>query len=388
MLTSERRILTTHVGSLPRVEGLADLIVAREQKQPVDPAAYAATLERALKRVVERQIEAGIDIGNDGEMPRPNFASYIAERMTGFGSGGRLRRPIPLDAKHFPIWFENVNKSGRRRLDVFGWPQAMGEIHYGDMSGVAAECDGFERQMATRPGAFAETFMTAVSPGFAACTLMNNYYAKHEDYVFALARELKKEYDYIVGRGFVLQIDAPDMGMERGGFYQEKTLPEFLAAIEMHIAALNLAIADIPADRVRLHSCWGNRDSPHAFDVPCPDILPVLYQAKVGALVLPFANPRHAHEIEAFRRLKLPDAMALVVGVIETTGNYVEHPELVAERLIRAAACVGDRSRVIAGTDCGFGTIAGDTFTTEDVVWAKLKTLTEGATIASRRLWG
>jgi 5-methyltetrahydropteroyltriglutamate--homocysteine methyltransferase len=215
----------------------------------------------------------------------------------------------------------------------------------------------------------------------------NQHYDSHEAYVFALARELKKEYEYIATRGFVLQLDSPDIGMERSGYFQDRTLPEFLSIMEMHIAALNMALEKIPADQVRLHCCWGNRDGPHAHDVPCPDVLPVLYQARVGALVLPFANPRHAHEIEAFRVQKLPDRMALVAGVIETTNNYVEHPEVVAERIARAVACVGDRTRVLAGTDCGFGTIAGDAFTTEDVVSAKHASLSEGARIASDRLW-
>ncbi len=388
MKCSDDRILTTHVGSLPRVEGLADLIVAREQGQSIDPAEFQQTLERATKRIVERQIACGIDIGNDGEMPRPNFASYIAERMSGFGFGGKIERPLPLDAQRFPIWFDFVNRSGRRRLSVYGWPQALSEIRYEDMSGVEAECEGFRRAMAGHEGAFVETFMTAVSPGFAATSLMNNWYDSHEAYVFALARELRKEYEYIVDRGFLLQIDAPDMGMERSGFFQKSSLSEFLAAIEMHVAALNEALSNIPRDRVRLHSCWGNRDGPHLHDVPCPEVLPVMYQAKVGALVLPFANPRHAHEIEAFRRLPLPDGMILVAGTIETTNNYVEHPEVVAERICRAVACVGDRTRVIAGTDCGFGTIAGDSFTTEDVVWAKLDSLSAGARLASERLFG
>ena len=387
MKRSETRILTTHVGSLPRVEGLADLILDREQGELVDEAVFSATLERAVRQVVERQLACGIDIGNDGEMPRPNFASYIVQRMTGFGFGGSVTRPLPLDAKKFPIWFQFISNSRRRRQNVYGWPQALEEIRYADMSGVAAECAAFERCLAQQPRGFQENFMTAVSPGFAACTLINNHYDSHEAYVFALARELKKEYEYIASRGFVLQLDSPDIGMERSGYFQDRTLPEFLSIMEMHIAALNMALENIPAEKVRLHCCWGNRDGPHAHDVPCPDVLPVLYQAHVGALVLPFANPRHAHEIEAFRRQKLPDRMLLVAGVIETTNNYVEHPEVVAERIARAVACIGDRTRVLAGTDCGFGTIAGDAFTTEDVVWAKLSSLSEGARIASGRLW-
>jgi 5-methyltetrahydropteroyltriglutamate--homocysteine methyltransferase len=388
MLTSRERILTTHVGSLPRVGGLADLLVGRAEGGAVDPAELDSAVARATAEVVARQRAAGIDIANNGEMPRPSFASYIAERMSGFGQGAPSRRPLPLDAKTFPVWFDFTSRSGRRRMNVYAWPQAVGPLSYDDLSGVAAECETFQAALDAAGGGFAETFMTAVSPGFAATSLANNWYDSQEAYTFALAGELAKEYRYIVGRGHVLQIDAPDMGMERAGFYQDRTLSQFLEAMDMHVAALNRALAGIPRERVRLHVCWGNRDGPHVYDVPCPDVLPAMYQAEVGALSLPFANPRHAHEIEALRTQPLPDHMVLVPGVIETTNNYVEHPLLVAERIERAVACVGDRARVIASTDCGFGTIAGDSFTTEDVAWAKLAALAEGARIASARLWG
>jgi 5-methyltetrahydropteroyltriglutamate--homocysteine methyltransferase len=387
MKTSTDRILTTHVGSLPRGQALSDLLVAKANRRPYDTAALEREVKIALENIIAKQISAGIDIGNDGEMPRTDFVSYIAERMTGFGRTERQARPLPLDAKTFPVWFDLINRSGRRRIDVYDFPQAVGEIAYGDLAGVTAECEGFKASAKATDG-FVEPFMTAVSPGFAATAIMNRHYDSDEAYVFALARALKQEYDHIVSEGFVLQIDAPDMGMERCGYYQDKTLAEFQAAIEMHVAALNEALADIPADRVRLHACWGNRDGPHYHDVPCPDILPIMYQAKVGAICLPFANPRHQHEIEALRTLPLPDGMVLIPGVIETTNNYVEHPMVVAERLCRAADCVGDRERIIAGTDCGFGTIAGDTFTAEDVVWAKLSALAEGARIATKTLWG
>jgi 5-methyltetrahydropteroyltriglutamate--homocysteine methyltransferase len=387
MKTSTDRILTTHVGSLPRGQALSDLLVAKANRRPYDTAALEREVKIALENIIAKQISAGIDIGNDGEMPRTDFVSYIAERMTGFGRTERQARPLPLDAKTFPVWFDLINRSGRRRIDVYDFPQAVGEIAYGDLAGVTAECEGFKASAKATDG-FVEPFMTAVSPGFAATAIMNRHYDSDEAYVFALARALKQEYDHIVSEGFVLQIDAPDMGMERCGYYQDKTLTEFQAAIEMHVAALNEALADIPADRVRLHACWGNRDGPHYHDVPCPDILPIMYQAKVGAICLPFANPRHQHEIEVLRTLPLPDGMVLIPGVIETTNNYVEHPMVVAERLCRAADCVGDRERIIAGTDCGFGTIAGDTFTAEDVVWAKLSALAEGARIATKTLWG
>ena len=255
----------------------------------------------------------------------------------------------------------------------------------GGQHSAGAELDAFARALARQTRRFTETFVTAVSPGFAACWLQNQHYDSHEAYVFALARELRQEYQFIVAQGHVLQINSPDLGIERAGYFQDEPLPRFIAAMEMHVAALNKARAGIPPERVRFHVCWGNRDSPHVNGVPAPDVLPVCYQVKAGALCLSFANPRHSHEIDAFRTHKLPDRMTLVCGVVKSTHNYVEHPEVIAERLERA---VGDRERVMAGTDCGFGTIVGDTQVSEDVVWAKLEAMRDGAAIASKRLWG
>ncbi len=389
MKTSTDRILTTHVGSLPRGDALADLLVARANREHHDADALDRAVARALRTVIARQLETGIDVGNDGEMPRTDFVSYAAERMNGFGHGddGPQRR-LPLDATEFPIWFSRIRESGRRRISPYGLPQAIGPVSCASLDGVEAECTSFRQALQETGDGFAETFMTAVSPGFASTALVNLHYDRHEDYVFALARALGAEYRHIVDAGFILQIDSPDLGIERSGYFQDRTLAEFIEAMEMHVTALNEAIAGLPRERIRLHACWGNRDGPHLHDVPCPDVLPVMYQARVGALVLPFANPRHAHEVEAFRTLPLPDHMALVVGVIETTTNYVEHPKVVAERLVRAARSVGDRTRILAGTDCGFGTFAGDTFTAEDVAWAKLGALVEGARIATGELWG
>ena len=387
MRSSEDRILTTHMGSLPRVGALAEMLVAKQRGDRVDETRLAREVRRAVRAVVEAQLAAGVDIGNDGEMPRTTFVDYIAERIAGFAKGERGERPLPLDAQRFPRWFEHVEHSARRRIDVYEFPQAVAELAYDEaLGGVRTECEDFRACLAgTRPG-FVEPFMTAVSPGFAATAMMNRFYDSHERYVFALARELRPEYEHIASCGFVLQIDAPDMGMERAGYFQDASLAEFQAALEMHVAALNEALAGIPPEQVRLHACWGNRDSPHYHDVPCPDILPIMYQARAGAICLPFANPRHQHEIEVFRAQPLPEDMLLVPGVIETTNNYVEHPVVVAQRIERAARAVGDARRIIAGTDCGFGTLAGDAFTAEDVVWAKLESLAEGARIASRRL--
>ncbi|MBM3490868.1 MAG: methionine synthase [Alphaproteobacteria bacterium] len=386
MLASAEGILTTHIGSLQRDEALADLLVTEGAGKPIDRRRLAELAERDMDRVVANQLAAGIDIGNDGEVGRSSFFGYVAGRMRGFGGTSR-RRPI-LDMQHFPQWWAGLQKRGVRRINAYGQPAAIGEVHYDDLSGVAEECAAFARSLGRQKGRFSETFMTAVAPGFLACAMENQHYASHEAYVFALARELRKEYEYIVGQGHLLQIDSPDFGIESGGFFQDHTKAQFLAVMEMHVAALNEALANVPADRVRFHACFGNRDSPHFFDLPYDDLLPPMYGVKAGALALPFANPRHAHEIDYLKKLPLPDGMLLAVGVIETTHNYVEHPLLVAERLERAVRAVGDRTRVIACTDCGFGTLAGDSFVTPDVTWAKLKAMREGAEIASKRLWG
>ena len=385
MKTSTDRILTTHMGSLPRLDVLADLLVAQEEGKPVDAAQIPARVDEAMDYAVRRQLESGIDVGNDGETPRSTFFGYITRRMSGFG-GQSKRRPVK-DMTNFPKWWDGFVKRGVRRLNVYGFPAAIGEIRYGKLDEAKAELDAFSRALARQKGRFAETFVTAVSPGFAACSLQNQHYDSHEAYVFALARALKTEYEYIVAQGHVLQIDSPDLGIERAGFFQDEPLPKFLDAMAMHVAALNEALANVPREKVRFHACWGNRDAPHTSDVPAPDVLPVCYRVKAGALCLPFANPRHSHEIDAFKTQKLPDHMVLIPGVIETTHNYVEHPLVVAERLERAVRAVGDRERVIAGTDCGFGTIVGDSQVSEDVVWAKLETLRDGAQIASKRLW-
>lgn len=386
MKASDDWILTTHIGSLPRGAKLTEMLLAEDDGATLDPSDFQSTIDEAMADVVDAQVEAGIDVGGDGEIPRISFSTYVARRMSGFG--GASNRPMFQDAKDFPKWREWVNDHMLRRARLFDAPAAVGDVRYEDFSRVGQECDAFERCLDTRKDAFAEAFLTAASPGIVATTMENKHYDSHEAYLFALAAELKKEYEYIVERGFLLQIDAPDVAMERACFFQDSSLSDFLSFVEMHVAAINAALENIPRERVRFHACFGNRNSPHAADVECPDILPLLYEVKAGALSLPFANPRHAHEIDAFRRIPLPDHMLLIPGVIDTVTNYVEHPEVVAERLERAVAAVGDKERVIAGTDCGFATLAGDAFVAEDVVWAKLATLRVGADLASERLWG
>ena len=386
MQTSHSRILTTHVGSLPRSAALADLLIDQEQGKDIDLAALNREAELAVQHVIQKQAESGVDIGNDGEQPRIGFQTYVPQRMKGFG--GESKRPTPQDMKEFPDFMALMQKRNVMRAKVFNAPQAIAELAYQDLSAVQAECDLFQRCLDQQPQKFTECFMTAASPGIVATTMLNAYYDSYEKYVFAIARELKKEYEYIHSQGFLLQLDSPDLAMERTFLFQDKSIQEFQKIVEIHIAAVNMAVENIPADRLRLHVCWGNYDGPHNHDVPLEDILPIVYQAKVGGLAIELANPRHQHEYKVLKKYPLPDAMVLIPGVIDSTTNYIEHPEVVADRICQAAEAVGDRSRVIAGTDCGFGTFAGWEMVPDSVVWAKMKACSEGARMATERLWG
>ena len=386
MQTSHSRILTTHVGSLPRSAALADLLIDQEQGKDIDLAALNREAELAVQYVIQKQAESGVDIGNDGEQPRIGFQTYVPQRMQGFG--GESKRPTPQDMKEFPDFMALMQKRNVMRAKVFNAPQAIAELAYQDLSAVQAECDLFQRCLDQQPQKFTECFMTAASPGIVATTMLNAYYDSYEKYVFAIARELKKEYEYIHSQGFLLQLDSPDLAMERTFLFQDKSIQEFQKIVEIHIAAVNMAVENIPADRLRLHVCWGNYDGPHNHDVPLEDILPSVYQAKVGGLAIELANPRHQHEYKVLKKYPLPDAMVLIPGVIDSTTNYIEHPEVVADRICQAAEAVGDRSRVIAGTDCGFGTFAGWEMVPDSVVWAKMKACSEGARMATERLWG
>jgi 5-methyltetrahydropteroyltriglutamate--homocysteine methyltransferase len=385
MQRSEHRILVTHVGSLPRPAALDDLLVRQERGEPVDRAALDREVEAAIRQVVEQQIDAGVDIANDGEQPRPGFSTYVAGRMRGFG--GASRRPVARDLADFPDYAAMLAARRRTAARIGDAPQAVAEIEYADLGEAARECDLFLRAADAHPGAFAERFMTAASPGVIATILLSAHYDSHERYVMALAREMRKEYQLIHARGLLLQLDCPDLAMERTRFFQDEPLAVFQQMVELHVDAINQATAGIPPERIRLHVCWGNYDGPHTHDVPLEAVLPILYRARVGALSLPLANPRHQHEYRVFRQHPLPDSMLLLPGVIDTTTNYVEHPEVVADRICAAVDAVGDRSRVIASTDCGFGTFAGSEMVAGSVVWAKLAALAEGAAIASRRLW-
>ena len=385
MKRSDQRILTTHVGSLPRTTALRDLLVRQDRGEKIDAAALARESETAVRHVVVRQLEAGVDVGNDGEQPRVGFSTYPAKRMRGFG--GESKRRMSRDIAEHPDYLARLARMRAGSARINDAPQAVADVAYTDLGEATAECDLFQRCVAGTKG-FAEPFMTAASPGVIATIMLDAHYGSHERYIKALAREMRKEYELIVARGFVLQLDCPDLAMERARFFQDESLDGFLAAVALHIDAINEAIAAIPRERVRLHLCWGNYDGPHTHDVPLEPLLPIIYRAKVGALSLPLASPRHQHELKAFRSHPLPDEMLFLPGVIDSTINVVEHPEVVADRIAAAVAAVGDRTRVLASVDCGFGTFAGSTLVEESVVWTKLRTLREGADLASRRLWG
>jgi 5-methyltetrahydropteroyltriglutamate--homocysteine methyltransferase len=383
MILSRDRILTTHVGSLPRNEKLSDLLVRQEAGETFDAADMAAEMDKAVAHVVEKQAAAGIDIGNDGEQQRVGFQTYVPQRMSGFAGVSKRRR-----GKEFEEFPELVASLMRRFPHVSrqqNAPECQAELKYLDLKPIENEIARFKKMS---QGKFAEQFMTAPSPGIVSTTMLDAFYGSQDKYLTAISREMKNEYHAIHKAGLLLQIDAPDLAMDRTMMYRDLDDAGFVKAVERHVRAINDGIAGIPRDRVRLHVCYGNWEGPHIHDVPLEKILPALYQAQVGALSIEFSNPRHAHEYAALKKHPLPKDMLLIPGVIETTSNFVEHPEVVARRIEDAVAAVGERERVIAGTDCGFGTFTNREWVIEPAVWLKLRALREGADIASSRLWG
>jgi 5-methyltetrahydropteroyltriglutamate--homocysteine methyltransferase len=386
MVRSDQRILTTHAGSLPRPKALVEMFANLSQRRAVDGAALRAAVEESTQRVIERQLAAGIDVGNDGEQPRESFFTYVQHRMSGFG--GQSRRPIMRDIVEYPSFAElKLRDLSRTMVNLLAAPKAIAEVRYVDRSPVEQECAACLRILATGEPRFAEPFMTSASPGIIASAMLNEHYPSYGAYLMAVASALRVEYEYIVSQGFVLQIDCPDLAMERHTSYADRTLGEFLDYVDLNVSAINHALQNIPPDRVRMHVCWGNYEGPHDCDVALADILPNLYAARVGALVLSMANPRHEHEYRCLRRFPPPAGWVIVAGVIDTTTNYVEHPEVVADRIDRVVEAVGSPHRVLAGTDCGFDTSAGLGEVAEEVVWKKLEALRAGADIATRRLF-
>ncbi len=388
MQRSVSRILTTHTGSLPRPAELTRLYALRARGEAVDTAAIERLGREAVRTAVCKQREAGIDVGNNGEQQRDSFFLYLKSRLSGLG--GSWERPSRADVDRYPafkrMWTEQ-HASKTQVSALGGLPKAIGPVRYLDAGAIESECRAFKAALEETPGVFVEAFMTAPSPGIFATAVRNEYYDTLAGYLAALGAALQVEYEAIVNNGFLLQIDAPDLALERHMTYKDRPLAAFIAFVELVVATINHALRNVARDRVRLHVCWGNSESPHDCDVPLAEILPALLAANVGGLVLPFANPRHAHEFRCFAKHRLADDQVLVAGVIDSLTNFVEHPEVVADRIERVAAVVGEPSRVLAGTDCGFDTSAGWGRVAEDVVWAKLASLRDGTRLASRRLF-
>jgi 5-methyltetrahydropteroyltriglutamate--homocysteine methyltransferase len=388
MQRSSSRILTTHTGSLPRPRELTRLYAARARGDATDEGEIDRAGRAAVRRIVDKQRAAGIDVGNNGEQQRDSFFLYLKARLSGLG--GSWERPSRADVDRYPefkrMWTEQ-HASKTQVSALGGLPKAIGEVRYLDDRAIDQECRYFRAVLDDTPGAFVEPFMSAPSPGILAMAVRNEHYDTLDAYLAALGAALRVEYEAIVRHGFLLQIDAPDLALERHITYKDQPLVAFVGFVERVVATINKAIENVPRERVRLHVCWGNSESPHDSDVPLEDILPALQQAKVGGFVLPFANPRHAHEFRCFEKYPLRDDQLLVAGVIDSLTNFVEHPQVVADRLERVAQVVGDPTRVLAGTDCGFDTSAGWGRVAEDVVWAKLASMREGAALASQRLF-
>jgi 5-methyltetrahydropteroyltriglutamate--homocysteine methyltransferase len=388
MQRSADRILTTHTGSLPRPRELVRLYSARATGGVIDENEIARAGRDAVREIVAKQREAGIDVGNNGEQQRDSFFLYLKGRLSGLG--GSWERPSRADVERYPefkrMWAEQ-HASRTQVSSLGGLPKAIGEVRYLDARAIDDECNDFKAVLDDNPGVFVEPFMSAPSPGILAMAVKNEHYGSLASYLAALGAALAVEYQAIVRHGFLLQIDAPDLALERHITYKDQPVSAFVDFVEQVVATINTMILGIPRERVRLHVCWGNSESPHDADVPLEDILPALQRANVGGFVLPFANPRHAHEFRCFEQHPLADDQLLVAGVIDSLTNFVEHPEVVADRIERVAAVVGDPTRVLAGTDCGFDTSAGWGRVATDVVWAKLASLRDGARLASQRLF-
>jgi 5-methyltetrahydropteroyltriglutamate--homocysteine methyltransferase len=380
MKSSTERILTTHVGSLPRTRAVTDIVFAREQGEARDEEADGRTIREAVRDVVRRQAQAGVDLVSDGEMSKISYATYIKDRITGF-AGDSPRQP-PKDLEEFPGFLKRQASSGG--TPTYSRPCCVGEIRVKDMGPVKEDIANF--QAALEGAAVVEGFMNAASPGVIALFQPNRHYPDHASYLEALAEAMRPEYEAIVGAGLVLQLDSPDLGLGRHMMFKDKSDEEYQRLAALHVEALNHATRNIDPAMMRLHVCWGNYEGPHHCDAPMSMVLPIALRARPQALLFESANPRHAHEWVVFRDAKIPDDKILVPGVLDSTTNFVEHPELVSERICRFADIVG-RERVIAGTDCGFSTFAGFGAVDPDIVFAKLASMAEGARIASRRLW-
>ena len=380
MIRSSDRILTTHSGSLSRPEDLIRTMFAKEEGVPVDRPALAARIRAAVAETVKRQADAGIDIVNDGEVSKPSYATYIKDRLSGFG-GESVPRPYQ-DLVEFPSMAKRVfNDPGRSRRKT---PGCNAEIKVSDRQAVVDDVNNLKAAMNGRDVSGA--FMSAASPGVISLFFNNTHYPDFESYIFAVADAMRYEYQAIADAGIQLQIDCPDLAMGRHIQYADLDVKGFRKRIEMHVEALNYALENVPRESVRIHLCWGNYDGPHHCDVPLRDVIDIAFTAKTSGISFEAANPRHNHEYVVFDDVKVPDHIVMVPGVIESKSNFIEHPELIAQRIVRIAERVG-REQVVAGSDCGYGTWVGQAAVDGEIVWAKLATMAEGAALASKQLW-
>jgi 5-methyltetrahydropteroyltriglutamate--homocysteine methyltransferase len=380
MQRSVDRILTTHTGSLPRPDDLTQTMFAREEGVPVDPAALAARIRSAVAQVVRKQTEVGVDVISDGEFSKPSYATYVKDRLAGFGGASH---PLQYrDLVDFPGMARRVfGDPGRARRKT---PACTAPIALRD--GEAARVDVANLQAALAQVKAREAFLSAASPGVISLFFRNDHYPSHETYLFAIAEAMKHEYETVAGAGLVLQVDCPDLAMGRHIQFADLSVEEFRKMARLHLEALDYALARVPPEQARIHLCWGNYEGPHHYDVPLADIIDLVFAARPAAVSFEAANPRHAHEWRVFESVKVPAGKVIVPGIIDSTTNFIEHPVLIAERISRYARLVG-RENVIAGSDCGFGTWVGQAAVDPDIVWAKLGSLAEGARLASRELW-
>jgi 5-methyltetrahydropteroyltriglutamate--homocysteine methyltransferase len=380
MQRSTERFLTTHTGSLPRPADLIRTMFAKEEGVPIDRAALASRIKSAVAEIVNKQAEAGVDVVNDGELSKPSYATYVKDRLAGFG--GSSQSFTYQDLVDFPELAKRVfGDPGRSRRKT---PGCNAPIAVADPDAAAADVANLQAAL----GAAKATggFLSAASPGVIALFFKNDYYPSLEKYLEAIAEAMRPEYEAVARAGFVLQIDCPDLAMGRHIQYAGLSLAEFRKRARLNVEALNHALANIPPEQLRMHVCWGNYEGPHHCDVPLADIVDIVFAARPAAISFEAANPRHAHEWTLFETVKLPEGKVLIPGVLESKTNFIEHPELVAQRIGRYAKLVG-RENVIAGTDCGYGTWVGQAAVDADVVWAKLAAMAEGARIASRMFW-
>ena len=380
MIRSTDRVLTTHVGSLPRPDDLIQMMFAKEEGIPVDAHALATRIRLAVSETVQKQISAGVDIVNDGEASKPSYATYIKDRLAGFG--GESNSFVYQDVADFPAMAARVfNDPGRSRRKT---PGCNAEISV--MDAAAAVTDTENLNAAVDGCDIAGKFLSAASPGVISLFFANTHYPDFETYIFAIADAMRHEYETVTNAGIMLQLDCPDLAMGRHIQYANLDLPEFRKRAELHVEALNHALENVPREMVRMHLCWGNYEGPHHCDVPLADIIDIGFKARVSGISFEAANPRHAHEYKLFDDVKVPDEIVLIPGVIESKSNFIEHPELIAQRIVRIAKRVG-REQVIAGSDCGYGTWVGQAAVEPEIVWAKLAAMTEGARLASDQLW-